>query len=43
MAKIDCDQFDLTRSLSIILGEPGPRAHHQPDIPSAFESVEQAA
>ena len=42
VAKIFCDQFEVTRPLSIILGEPEPRSRPQLEAP-AVEPAKQAA
>ena len=43
IAKIICDQFEVTRSLSVILGEPEPRSHHQPEVAAPVETGNKAA
>jgi predicted PurR-regulated permease PerM len=37
VAKIICDQFEVTRPLGVILGEAEPRSHHPPEAAPATE------
>ncbi|MGI8981956.1 MAG: AI-2E family transporter [Pirellulaceae bacterium] len=43
VAKIICDQFDVTKPLGVILGEAEPRTHHPPEAPVETEPAQQAA
>jgi predicted PurR-regulated permease PerM len=43
VAKIICDQFEVTKSLGVILGEAEPRSHHPPEAAPATETPHQAA
>jgi predicted PurR-regulated permease PerM len=43
VAKIICDQFEVTKSLSIILGEPEPRSRPQLEAAPQKELASQAA
>lgn len=43
VAKIICDQFEVTRPLGVILGEAEPRSHPPPEAAPATETPQQAA
>jgi predicted PurR-regulated permease PerM len=43
VAKIICDQFEVTKPLGVFLGEAEPRAHHSPDPATATKAAQQAA
>ena len=43
VAKIICDQFEVTKPLGVILGEAEPRAHRPPETATETEPAQQAA
>lgn len=43
VAKIICDQFEVTKPLAVFLGEAEPRSHHPPEPAPAAEPAKQAA
>ncbi|MBC7854131.1 MAG: AI-2E family transporter [Pirellulaceae bacterium] len=43
VAKIICDQFEVTKPLGVFLGEAEPRTHHPPETSAETEPAQQAA